>query len=808
MLQHILNNQKTQPTPPTKTVSTSAATRVSVFAQVIPCLFFHVGEEIPLGVPNIHSCGVNMRNLEICRLGVQCKDKNTNLVHQLRCGDIAAKVALGGIIVVVMTSFEKINTNNDSESFVMRSISQHKDKSTIYHATPLTIEILMKAMKWLKGDEAAWQAYLAAQERNGEEEEEEDQEEAMKFDSLEEGFLTIFLTMLNKMIPLQQTTTETRQASDIMEDAYVFLQNHTWGEATEEANALMIDIRYGLEKDDPLEDSMCRFDADADHYQQMCYKARHFINCNVALQTGVVASIVDGLHRMSALECCLNGFRLGKEDEEESSSITTYHNTLPHSQMKINITIILLTDSHVKREEAFITEMKNLSLVTQNNCGCLQKLDKKVFFTKMIRLLDKRCEQKYIIDLLTKKNNTLDSIMEGIMDQITTLLCSEDAKTFMDLVPRMLEGMNKSKTKDWKKVFKSSSKSSSGVLYDECFLCNTIRVTAIPIIHKWGFLYHENRYSHITTINAELFELLLILIWSRLSIETYRTLDVFFGYDSTLPQISTSSDQLVNEWLTSMIINVFSFVYYSSSFMFVDKRKRKIKITREAKTSVYTCQLVRAITSCCTAYFSKLGPNPVLPSWFEDVQKQKVANELYVLEQYQHLVTQAGISKRVESVARKKDHIVSLIVPGSWRNYVNYYSYVTVAYSRYLSHLTKPALSLGKYLESEDTIKEDECWTFITRTFLKYYVPRKDESILLTIPHTIPTESQYELIEDVITNLKTLEVGQELRRKSRTAATHLEKFQIERLLTLINSVDTQLFNSVYVSKMNRSNEKK
>ena len=550
-----------------------------------------------------------------------------------------------------------------------------------------------------------------------------------------------------------------------------------------------------------------RFDNDAIFFEQICYKTRHFLNCNVALQTRVVAHCVDGIHRMTALECGLNGFS-GQMDDKQS--ITTYHNTLPHSKMMINSMVILLTESHVKNGESFIAAIKNLSSVTQNNCGCLQKLGKKVFFRRMIQLLDTFCEENYyIMDQLLINDNNLDDIMDTIMDQIMTTLCNKEAKKFYALVPRMmLDGINESNAEDWKSVFKSR-----GGRYDQCFLCNKRTVTAVHIIHKWSFLYHENRYGH-ATINAELFELLLILIWSRLSKDTYIKLDEFFGYDSTMPQISTANDQLVNEWLTSMIINVFSLVYYSSldiwKNMTEEERKNKIKIAGGKKTDVYIKQLMRAIITC-TDNFAQLGPNPVLPSWFENVQKQIVA-EQYVLKQYQNLVTEAGFSESIESVARRKDSIAYLIRTGSWRNYLNFYSFVTVAYSHYLSHHPpqKQSVSLEMYLESqiEQDIKGDECLTSITNTFLKYHVPRKEAAILHNMPHTIPNKPVYALIEEVVTNFKSRGVRDGLKGKMKTAATHLEKFQIERLLTLIESVDVQLFNDVYVSEMNRSREKK
>ena len=764
------------------------ASKVLLHAHIIPCLSLHHGNEMFPGLPNIHLCGVNVRSIDFVRLGVNCEDKLANIVNNLRSGDAAAKLVLQGNVILVITSFKKINNNNNNNvSLVMKSIIQH-DGVPMYHATPLTDEILNKAFAWLRGKK-----WVLAQEKEEE-----------KFESIVKG-LELFLTKLNEVIPLQKPSTEIMKASDIMLEVYAFIEDHDWGfDESDEVAALLEDIKYGFGY---VGDILCdaelgtvkRFDHDAAFYECMCYKARHFLNRNVAQQTGVVAHCVDGIHRLTSLECVLNGYKNEDQNEDENENCSTYHNTLPHSKMEINTMVILLTENHTRREEAFISEMKNLSSRTQQNFGCLQKLGKKEFFRRMIELLDKDCSGNF-------DTGNIDTIMDKIMDQIFNTLRSVEASAYYTLVPSLM--------------LYDFNLNAEHLKINSNYVLGTMKTfTAFSIMRKFGTLYHSSRYQLHTlenteSINAELFELILILIWSRLSKDTYTQVLKFFINDSSMQQISTSTDQLVNEWLTSMIINVFSFVYYSGKVIWremTDQYKRNKTKYNLNKLDVYRPQLLKGIESC-TLLFSTWGPNRVLPSWFDNVFSKRIGNPTYLLEQYNIIIEAKGLHELDDSVARKKDNIEEIIITGQWMTILNLYSFVTVAYSQYLENLQETcvnAYSLEYYCESkiEQELNTDQFLSDITQIFLENFVPKPtkpnysdDEEVLLKIP----TTTMYGSTENIVTQFKDIRFINHLKQRRKCAGGHLEKAQIDRLITLTKTVDQLLFSKIYAMEINNN----
>jgi hypothetical protein len=464
--------------------------------------------------------------------------------------------------------------------------------------------------------------------------------------------------------------------------------------------------------------------------------------------------------------------------------------------MKVNTIVILLTDSHVDRGKAFTAGMKNLSSRTQQNFGCTQKLDKKVFFGRMIELLH--------------KNNTVLGIdnIDTIMDHIINIICSNEAAAYYSLVPGLfLDGINKSTAQIWKEH-----------VNNQCVFGTTIRYTAMNIIKKFGTLNHERRYQlPPQSINAELFELILILIWSCLSKDTYTQLLKFFVNDSTMQQISTSTDELVNVWLTSMIINVFSFVYYSSkatwkAMTHTNKEKKK-KITDNCKLSVCKGQLLKAIESS-TQHFSIWGSNPEHPSWFNRVSSKQLANRTYLLQQYKIIFEEKGLCELDESVAKKKDHIEGMLLTGTWVKLLDFYSVITVAYSQYLKNITdeimiKNVNSLVDYckLKIEQEFNTDQFVSNITRIFLENFVP-KPISYVGEALHPTPTPIIYGAIEKVVEQFTDLGFNDYLKQMRSTATGHLEKAQIDRLIVLRRKVDIELFSKTYATEMNRNQKKK
>jgi hypothetical protein len=677
---------------------------------------------------------------------------------------------LDGKFILVITSWSK---NHNNEPFAMKSITNHNDIESLYHATPLTIEILKKAIIWIQGTNTG--------------------EPIPSFESIEDG-LKIYLKMLSTSIPLQPSATDL--PADFMKRVYDFIKDHEWDDEID-VDTLMNKIRINLDW----------VNTDSDCYESLCYKSRHFLNVNVAKQTCVVAQCVEGNHRLISAESVLNGYRVNEWDEEEEQSLTSYHERLPHSKTMIDSKVILLTDKHVKEEEAFTAAMKGLSSRTQKTIGCSQPLGRKVFLKSMIELLHKNC-QTNDVDFIENAQDAQESesLLEEIMNEISSTLCSDEAKGFYEIVPTMM--LNDSiKNSMWQSFFKKKKSLSDDYVYDQCFLCTTNKFTALHIIRKFGSLYHQNRYQ---TSEAEFFELLLILVWSRLSKDTYNHILMLFSRDCQNNQISTSDGHLVNKWLTCMIVNVFSSVYYSAKVIWkaksaeITKQKKKCDPTK--RYDVYRIQLMKAIATQ-TVYFSLWGPNPQLPQWFENAVSSKVKNHMYVLEEYTKLIVKEEFDENDESVAIKKDFIMKMIQSDHWE-LVDFFFSVTVAYSLHMKDISKKDISefLEDYCKSledwekkirEDFIYNDTFVSKVTSTFLEFFVPDKptfyDSDEVEEVFHKTPTMAMYKSIEKVVASFKDEKIRTELMQMGLNTATHLEKAQIKRLLTLIQDVDLQLF---------------
>lgn len=739
------------------------ATRLSIPASIAPCLSLHCGDEKSPGFPNIHAANFNFRKIELARFGILCNDLDKNIVHQLRCDGNDAQVPLESNVILVFTSFKKMTSNNDltdNMQFVMKSITHPEDRQSFNHASPLTTDILKKGIMWIQGVEG----------------------EEPVIDSIEKG-LEMYLGILSKCIPLQQSVADSgRSPSQIMASVVEFINDHKWEEQAE-AEALCEKIG-----------DCSRFDDDPTAYEYLCYKVRHFLNRNVAKQTGVITHCVDGIHRWTGVECVLNGHGT---DWEEKERITDYHNTLPHSKVNIISKVIPLTDSHVNSAEAFTSAMKRLSSHAQKKIGCLQPLGKKVFFKLMIELLHKDCFEKNVCYY----SENADEV-EEILDQIIETLGSDQAVNFYDTVPTMMGNVHGVNGSDWKSVFKKQKSKENIFEFDQSFLCSNNRLTALRIMKKFGSLYHESRYqaqNNSSAINAEFFELLMILFWSRLSCATYTQLLDFFSYDSNKLQISTASGHVVNKWLTCMIVNVFSHVHLTSKAILRkdrDDRKRK----REGQPLVYLEQLMNAIATC-TRYFSAWGTNPVLPPWFLNVST-KLKDVEYVQGQYIQLIKSKGVDVNDESVAVRQDQIQRMIISGWQWELSDFFVFITVAYSLHLHKDELNSISLEDYCASQIIEADASFPEIVTSKFLEFFVPvrpasNNEEEQLL---HPTPPIALYAKLEAVVTMFKGMNFISDLRKKKTT--THVEKALVKRLLTVIDEVDLQRFSKIYVEAIN------
>jgi hypothetical protein len=95
----------------------------------------------------------------------------------------------------------------------------------------------------------------------------------------------------------------------------------------------------------------------------------------------------------------------------------------------------------------------------------------------------------------------------------------------------------------------------------------------------------------------------------------------------------------------------------------------------------------------------------------------------------------------------------------------------------------------------------------ITQIFLENFVPKPtkpnysdDEEVLLKIP----TTTMYGSTENIVTQFKDIRFINHLKQSCKCAGGHLEKAQIDRLITLTKTVDQLLFSKIYAMEINNN----
>jgi hypothetical protein len=113
-----------------------------------------------------------------------------------------------------------------------------------------------------------------------------------------------------------------------------------------------------------------------------CCLARRFIYKYLAKQTKIVAHVIDGIHRLTALECVLRGYQQPDTDN--------YAVRLPHAGTNLAITSVVPLELDLESKD-FLDGMKKISSECQQSFGSLQPHSKKDFFAAMIVHLNELC---------------------------------------------------------------------------------------------------------------------------------------------------------------------------------------------------------------------------------------------------------------------------------------------------------------------------------------------------------------------------------------------------------------------------------
>ncbi len=117
------------------------------------------------------------------------------------------------------------------------------------------------------------------------------------------------------------------------------------------------------------------------------YLLQRFIHENFARVTKIVGHVVDGIHRVTALDYVLTG-TITHNDEEEKKAIKNYSDRSPHQDKKVTMTIY----TPGKINEELLTNMKALSSRIQSLANKQTPHNIRDILCNEIKILAKKCD--------------------------------------------------------------------------------------------------------------------------------------------------------------------------------------------------------------------------------------------------------------------------------------------------------------------------------------------------------------------------------------------------------------------------------
>jgi len=256
------------------------------------------------------------------------------------------KITLGlSQFCVTFTSYDETIDGTDSNT--MRS-TWMDDETPSARGTHLTKEIIVKAISWLRG-----------RDHNSIPQEYESEADALK----------AYFEILNEVIP-------SVEGLEGLQHTVSFIDNHDWSDDSKK------------DGDDVLEAlRQCTLSTNNSEYDEtdvvkLARFARRFLYKHVAKQTRIVAHVVDGLHRLTAVECLLIGY------QEPENSVRSY---VEHAAFALQVVAMVPNEQHLSLDANYDAQVKAISAKCQESFGKGQPHRKKEFFASMLRDLDSRC---------------------------------------------------------------------------------------------------------------------------------------------------------------------------------------------------------------------------------------------------------------------------------------------------------------------------------------------------------------------------------------------------------------------------------
>lgn len=729
--------------------------------------------------PNFLAMPVNYRKIILTRFGIRCQEsdeidqRNSNLfIAAVNEEQGHLPSFLGGQpFLLVVTSFEERMASRGGEDYtrmisaVFHDDDDNGDNSRSFHGVPLSLDIINDANKWLCGLDQFQEAK-----------------------SVEEG-LKVYIQQLRNRIPLLRIST--KFAADDLQTALSFLDTHDWGSAHEQEQAQFLIGRIA-EVAESYRDIGRNTNEAAVRYRKLRCETLKFIYKNLARRTKVVVHIVDGIHRLTALEYAL-----------------VWPLTKQEFTMELETNVCCPTQVN----NAFVTKMLNLSNETQNQQGCLKDHGKKEFYKELIQLLDNVCtDKKFMIDeennMMNDSATTLQQDIEHFGSLVLDVLFHDDSRKKYGLDPDLNLGYID------EYIFHGTSR--QGKLH-------TIALENRDEVLSRLFKNNNGDWSlHVTTlknnslltkkcnyersvVHSSLFELAQVLMWTRTSNKSRYLLFDFFSKNHPTPaaQLSSGSPDLTNKWVTSMVNAIATCVYYSYRVC----TAKKIVQSSDEKRYLQPRLITSAIESMLP-FFSKTGVDPKTPEWFNSLSKRLKEEKLQFPDNYNTLVTVAyalhlevGILVERESSGRGKKAVREFEEEVNVNNDPNHLFQNGNFFTPTDGAEKKWTLNIQSFVDSLSKPDNNNFYNNTVDHLIRFYAMGNSKTCMTEGNMSINRHSdeQYAILRELLTQVKSKDFGKYLTTILVDGGLSDElKCTAKQLLDKINNLDEQLLTQFYV----------
>ena len=367
--------------------------------RILPLLQLHStttkNEQIQKSIPDTKSISCNMRNFQLAR--ITCESQEDNLLVKLRKETANQQSVLEGDVVVVVSSFTEEMVGDVRPT--MRSVSFGEydgDQSQRHVATALTHDILDNAINWLLGTSST-----VGQPTRG-----------AKFDH--------YIKYLAEKIPNDMSTANLAE----------FITSHTWNnsQSMREVDELLNTLRQAGGEGPRNSPLTADFNSAARTHDG--YKLQRFIHENLAKETKIVIHLIDGIHRVTALDCALVGFDQnhdGAVGQQYSVDINNYATLLPHKDKVVKMQVYFLpefTPDDSTGSSTLLKKYQELSFEIQEKWGKQMPHTFRETIHHEMTHLAKRCEEEKVPYLW----ECLGILFQTELSSENGRVCSEEEK--------------------------------------------------------------------------------------------------------------------------------------------------------------------------------------------------------------------------------------------------------------------------------------------------------------------------------------------------------------------------------------------